>query len=78
MIGCGKKAKWEINYGPSPDDFTHACEKHVGELLEEGKINTVSLFHESDWTSGPLCRCCYIGRLGQWILKLRSLFKETT
>ncbi len=49
MIGCKKKAKWEINYGRTTDDYTHACTKHVGELLHEDRDNTVYLFRERYW-----------------------------
>ncbi len=57
---CTKKAEWEINYGRSPDDYTHACEAHVGELLSVG-VNTVFPFHAADWPlSGESCRCCFI------------------
>lgn len=42
--GCGRTPAWSINYGPRPDDYTDACDEHVGELLVEGVINTVYPF----------------------------------
>jgi hypothetical protein len=36
---CSSAADWEIRYGPAPDDFTHACEAHVGFLLQGGVEN---------------------------------------
>lgn len=36
----GFAAEWEIRFGSTSDDYTHACSAHVGELLQEG-INTV-------------------------------------
>jgi hypothetical protein len=41
VITCGKDAEWEIRYGETTDDYTHACTEHVGEMLEPDKINTV-------------------------------------
>jgi hypothetical protein len=38
---CIQDAQWQICYGRTTDDFTEACEEHVGELLEEGVVNHV-------------------------------------
>ncbi len=38
---CEKDAEFEINDGPTPDDYTHACADHVGHMLQDGRISTV-------------------------------------
>lgn len=32
-LGCKEQAKWEIWHGNTPDDYTHSCTKHIGDLL---------------------------------------------
>lgn len=41
QIGCEEKAEWNIVWGNSPDDYTHACTKHVGELLTEASEHRI-------------------------------------
>lgn len=36
VIGCEEPADFEIRDGDGPDDFTHACTGHVGELCSDG------------------------------------------
>lgn len=38
---CELDAKWEIWWGNAPDDGTHACDEHVGGLLESDAENRV-------------------------------------
>lgn len=40
-LSCWEDAEWEICYGPTPDDYTHACSNHAGWLLVEGRENRV-------------------------------------
>lgn len=47
MPDCGKLADWDVRWGTSPDDYTHSCISHVNELLEDGKVNTLTpIAHE--------------------------------
>lgn len=39
---CDKLADWDVRWGDAPDDYTHSCTSHVAELLEDGKINTLT------------------------------------
>lgn len=41
MKRCPEDAVWEIRDGPTPDDFTHACSQHVGEMLQPDRVSTV-------------------------------------
>lgn len=41
LLLCPRQADWEIWYGNTPDDYTHACTKHVGRLLETDVENRV-------------------------------------
>lgn len=34
-LGCGLQARWLIEYGDTPDDFTDSCTLHIGELLTD-------------------------------------------
>lgn len=36
-LGCGKDATWDVYGDPpaSPEDNTHACDDHLGHLLED-------------------------------------------
>ena len=40
-IDCDAEAGWEIISGRTVDDYTHACTKHVGELLRDAPQHTV-------------------------------------
>ena len=40
-LECENTPRWEIWWGTAPDDYTHACVDHVGELLEDGTVNHV-------------------------------------
>ena len=43
-IECTEPADYEIVSGPAPDDYTHACVKHVGDLLgdaHEHRIHSI-------------------------------------
>lgn len=40
-VGCATPAEWEIAWGPTPDDYTHACTAHVGALLDDHDVFTV-------------------------------------
>lgn len=45
VVECEKVAEWEIRTGQGPDDYTHACTAHVGDLLtdaEEHRVYPVS------------------------------------
>jgi len=42
MPECDKLADWDVRWGDSPDDYTHSCAVHVNDLLEEGKVNTLT------------------------------------
>ncbi len=53
MLSCKQKADWEILSGPTPDDYTHACTKHVGELLSYDVEN-----HVHSAPKGTIC--CFI------------------
>jgi len=35
VLGCGLRAQWVIEYGPTPDDFTDSCTVHLGESLND-------------------------------------------
>lgn len=41
FLECDQYAEWEICYGETVDDYTHACTKHVGIMLEPDKRNSV-------------------------------------
>lgn len=41
FIPCKAAADWEIRYGNTPDDYTHSCTPHVGEMLEAEQENAV-------------------------------------
>jgi hypothetical protein len=36
-LSCDDAAAWLITDGEAPDDYTHACTAHVGELLRDGE-----------------------------------------
>lgn len=38
-VGCRKDAVWQIWTGNTPDDYTEACQVHVGDLLLPGVQN---------------------------------------
>lgn len=40
-LDCLEAPVWQIWTGNTPDDFTEACQAHVGELLLKGKTNTL-------------------------------------
>lgn len=33
--GCPAPAKWIIVHGDLPDEYTHSCTEHIGELLTD-------------------------------------------
>jgi len=35
VIGCENDARWEIQHGINPDDYTHACDHHISDLLTD-------------------------------------------
>ena len=38
---CNEEAEWEIVSGPSSDDVTEACTKHVGDLLTDAATHYI-------------------------------------
>jgi hypothetical protein len=50
---CTAAAKWLIQYGPTSDDCTEACEVHVGALLADGVMNTLTPVESR-------AECCYM------------------
>ena len=58
---CNKKAEFELRgSNQGPDDFTLACEQHVGPLLFNG-VTTVFPFESADWPlTGINATCCFI------------------
>lgn len=42
-VSCAEPAVWEIRDGDGPDDYVHACQRHVGDLLTYGAVNQVYL-----------------------------------
>lgn len=34
--GCGDPLEFELIFGSRPDDYTHACRAHVGDLIPDG------------------------------------------
>jgi len=38
---CEALAEWIVAYGASPDDLTHSCTTHVGELLSDAKEHRI-------------------------------------
>lgn len=45
---CQQLAEWIIVHGPSPDDVTEACTKHVGRLLTDAKEHRVYQIEAAD------------------------------
>ena len=42
QMECDKDAEWEIQWTPrSPDDWTHSCTEHVGEMLCDAPIHYI-------------------------------------
>lgn len=41
-------AEWELVDGPAPDDYTHACTRHVGALLGDSVTTCAPLFPGED------------------------------
>jgi hypothetical protein len=39
---CKAAATWEICYGHTVDDYTHACDDHAGHLMLQDRLNTVA------------------------------------
>lgn len=37
QLDCDQPAEWVIVHGLAPDDYTHACTAHVGDLLTDAK-----------------------------------------
>lgn len=44
FIPCDKDAEWEVVHGENPqvDDYTHACSDHLGHLLTDDSVHTVT------------------------------------
>ncbi len=38
---CRASAEWLIVHGPGPEDYTHACTDHVGELLTDASEHRI-------------------------------------
>lgn len=46
FIGCTENAEWEIKYSNAPDDYGYSCSKHLGEIVDANKTNTVYVIGE--------------------------------
>lgn len=33
-LNCTEDATWTLNYGPTTDDYTESCDKHIDELID--------------------------------------------
>lgn len=44
---CAKPAEWEIGYSKNPGCATLACTEHVGELLSDDPVYTVTPFTDA-------------------------------
>lgn len=51
-VGCDNDADVEIRHGSAPDDFTHACTEHIGDLLTDEYQHTITWLHPHP-ASGP-------------------------
>ena len=40
-VGCEAKAEWDMWHGVMPDDNTHSCTKHVGDMLTDAEETRV-------------------------------------
>jgi hypothetical protein len=43
----------EVVHGPTPDDYTHSCLKHLGDMLTDAPTHTI---HDAPDGS----RCCFV------------------
>lgn len=41
-VDCNESAEWELRDGPRPDNYTHACDAHVGALLSRDRAALLS------------------------------------
>lgn len=41
QLTCASNAEWLIVDGPAPEDYTHSCSAHVGELLSDASEHKV-------------------------------------